>query len=96
MLSLALASRGHTHGSGGETSTGCPPPGAAGASERCIRRELGVPPEAGRVLMLSQSSHLDWDWLFTFETYFQRSVDRVLLDAVDLLSRHHGEEAHYF
>lgn len=31
-----------------------------------IRQQLGIPLEAGKVLILSQSSHLDWDWLLPF------------------------------
>ena len=44
----------------------CPDPGTAPASEECLRNELGIPPEASRVVIISQSSHLDWDWRHTF------------------------------
>lgn len=57
--------------------------------EEQIRSELGIPPigdaTAQRVVILSQSSHLDWDWLLPFSTlldndppdqtgYFQNNV----------------------
>jgi alpha-mannosidase len=74
----------------------CPRPGARRASEACVRRELGIPRRARRVLVLSQSSHLDWDWLLPFEEYFQRAVDGILLDALDLMSRFHGARPHYY
>src|SRR5690348_8263704 len=47
-------------------ATACPAP----ASETCVRAELGVPVDAKRVVIVSQSSHLDWDWRHTFEEYF--------------------------
>jgi alpha-mannosidase len=41
-------------------------------TEAQIRSELGIPPigdpRAQRVVILSQSSHLDWDWLLPFST----------------------------
>jgi len=36
--------------------------------EARIRQELGIPLSAQRVLILSQSAHLDWDWLNWFST----------------------------
>jgi len=86
----------------------CPQPGDATASEACVRRELGIPPDAHRVAIVSQSSHLDWDWRHTFEEYFQGPlvdpllfllpgpVDTILSDAVGLLVRFHGSKAHYY
>ncbi|HEX6097187.1 MAG TPA: hypothetical protein VF432_12740 [Thermoanaerobaculia bacterium] len=38
------------------------------ATEQEIRQELGIPDAAQRVILFSQSSHLDWDWLETFPT----------------------------
>ena len=73
----------------------CPQAGAA-ASEACVRAELGIPAEAQRVMLLSQSSHLDWDWLKTFDAYYTGQVDGVLTDAVGLLSQFHGAPAHYY
>ena len=73
-----------------------------------MRQELGVPPDARRVAIVSQSSHLDWDWRHTFEEYFQGPlvdpfllllpgpVDGILSDAVGLLVRFHGSKAHYY
>src|SRR5690348_7521495 len=49
----------------------CPAPGNAVASEACVRQELGIPPDAQRVAIVSQSSHLDWDWRYTFDEYFE-------------------------
>src|SRR5262249_8551763 len=87
---------------------GCPVAGDAIASEACGRQELGGPREAQRVAIISQSSHLDWDWRHTFEEYFQGplvdpvllllpgTVDSILSDAVGLLVRFHGSKAHYY
>ena len=39
-------------------------------TEAEIRAELGIPTSATAVLILSQSSHLDWDWLLPFPVLF--------------------------
>ncbi len=40
--------------------------------EAAIRARLGVPETATNVFIMSQSSHLDWDWKITFpQLYFQ-------------------------
>jgi alpha-mannosidase len=36
------------------------------ATEQEIRQDLGIPDAAPRVILFSQSSHLDWDWLESF------------------------------
>ena len=91
-----------------ELALACPAPGAAVASEACVRRELGIPPDARRVAILSQSSHLDWDWRHTFEEYFAGPlvdpllfllpgpVDGIFSDAVNLLTQAHGSGDHYY
>src|SRR5262245_20871736 len=83
-------------GGGDGTSAGCPPPGTAPASEACVRTELGIPPQADRVLILSQSSHLDWDWLRTFEDYYTGQVDSIFTHAVSLMALSHSAPAHYY
>jgi alpha-mannosidase len=86
----------------------CPEPGTAAASEACVRQELGIPPDAQRVAIVSQSSHLDWDWRHTFETYFAGPlmdsflflfpgpVDTILSDATDLMTHAGAANAHYY
>ncbi|MEO8840143.1 MAG: hypothetical protein ABI591_28950 [Kofleriaceae bacterium] len=54
-------------------------------SEQDLRRALGVPPEAKRVLILSQSSHLDINWKSTFDEYYSARVETVFDDATTLL-----------
>jgi hypothetical protein len=49
-------------------------------SELAIRRRLGVPDDARRVLVLAESSHWDPNWLLTSEQYFRWFV-RGNLDA---------------
>jgi alpha-mannosidase len=70
--------------------------GNTATAEARVRAELGIPPDAPRVLILSQSSHLDWDWLRTFDEYYQRSVDGIFTDALDLLRQYHAAPHHYF
>src|SRR6476620_6807255 len=66
-------------GGGAQSAATCPAAGTAPASETCVRTELGIPPQADRVLILSQSSHLDWDWLRTFADYYVQQADGVLI-----------------
>lgn len=56
-------------------------------TERDLREALGVPTDAERVLILSQSSHLDIDWKETFDQYYQDHVEQVFLDAAAILDR---------
>src|SRR5262249_24273069 len=86
----------------------CPAPGTRPASEACIRAELGIPPDAKRVVILSQSSHLDWDWRHTFDEYFQGpfddprplgdpgTVETIFSDAVGLMAASHASGARYY
>src|SRR5215468_215608 len=90
------------------STTACPAPGTTPASEECLRKELGIPPDARRVVIISQSSHLDWDWRHTFETYFAGplvdpflfllpgTVDTILSDAVGLMTQFHGSGVPYY
>ena len=78
----------------GESTERTPVP--APPSEARVRAELGIPPEAPRVVILSQSSHLDWDWQRTFDEYYQRSVDTIFTAALGLLTQYHTAPHHYF
>lgn len=55
--------------------------------ERALRHKLGIPDDAGRVIVLAESSHWDPDWLYTSEAYYERFVRRNLDLAVDELLR---------
>lgn len=55
-------------------------------SERDLRRALGVPDGAERVLVLSQSSHLDIDWKSTFDQYYEERVETIFEDAIAVLT----------
>ena len=93
---------------GDGSTVSCPDPGTTPASEECLRKELGIPPDANRVVIISQSSHLDWDWRHTFENYFAGPlvdpflfllpgpVDTILSDAVGLMTRFHGSGVPYY
>jgi alpha-mannosidase len=83
VASIALGCGDAAGGAG--TAAGCPQTLDRGRLESCLRSELGVPEGAQRVAILGQSSHLDWDWLFTFEAYFQRSVNAIFTDALELV-----------
>ena len=56
-------------------------------TERDLRDALGIPASAERVLILSQSSHLDIDWKETFDQYYADHVEQVFLEAEALLDR---------
>jgi hypothetical protein len=46
--------------------------------EETLRRSLGIPADAARVLVLAETSHWDPDWLYTADEYFERFVRRNL------------------
>jgi len=81
---------------------------ATQCTEVCVRAELGVPVDAKRVLIISQSSHLDWDWRHTFDEYFAGplndplllfrpgTVDTIFSDAVGLMASSHAPGARYY
>lgn len=52
-----------------------------------LRRRLGIPMDASRVLILAESSHWDPNWLYTSEEYYTRWVDDNLTQAVQELVR---------
>ncbi len=47
-----------------------------------LRRHLGIPDDAERVLIFSESSHWDPNWLLTSEEYFERFVRHNLGQAI--------------
>ena len=55
--------------------------------EQQIRRRLGIPDDAGRVLILPESSHWDPNWLFCADEYFERYVRRNLGLAITALQQ---------
>ncbi len=57
------------------------------ASEGELRRRLGIPPDAERVLVLGESSHWDPNWLFTSEQYYRRRIVPILDEVLDALER---------
>ena len=56
-------------------------------ADQKIRRRLGIPDDAERVLIFSESSHWDPNWLLTSEEYFERFVHANLDQAVKELQR---------
>src|SRR5215831_1261132 len=104
---LALTAVLASHAFAAAPAAGCPEPGTAPASEECLRSELGIPPDASRVVIISQSSHLDWDWRHTFEVYFAGplvdpflfllpgTVDTILSNAVGLMTQFQGTGVPY-
>ena len=55
--------------------------------ENSIRRRLGIPDDAKRVIVFAESSHWDPSWIRTSEEYFQRYVRQNLDDAISELLR---------
>ncbi len=68
------------------TPVTCPGPFAApDAAELAQRRALGIPDDAGCVIVLAQTSHMDVDWRLTFDGYYSMYVENILTSAHDLL-----------
>ncbi|MFA5367736.1 MAG: hypothetical protein WC333_07660, partial [Dehalococcoidia bacterium] len=55
--------------------------------EALLRRKLGIPPDAGKVIFFPESSHWDPNWRFTSQTYFKRLVRRGLDSALEELNK---------
>jgi hypothetical protein len=55
--------------------------------EQSLRQRLGVPDDAGRVIVFAESSHWDPNWLRTSDEYFHRLVGPNLDRAIDELLR---------
>lgn len=55
--------------------------------EVSLRRSLGIPTDAARVLVFAESSHWDPDWLRTSDDYYDRFVQRNLDLAISGLLR---------
>src|SRR5271157_1630300 len=55
------------------------------ASEKELRARLGVPDEAGKVLVFAETSHWDPNWLHTSDEYFELRVRHTLDAALRLL-----------
>ncbi|KLO21597.1 hypothetical protein X275_08645 [Marinitoga sp. 1197] len=56
-------------------------------SERKIRKYLGVPDDAEKVLIFTESSHWDPNWLYTSEKYFEKFVQKNLDLALNELEK---------
>ena len=55
--------------------------------EATLRRKLGIPDDARRVILFAESSHWDPNWLLTSEEYYRRWVAHNLDLALDGLQR---------
>ncbi len=58
--------------------------------EAALRERLGVPRDAARVLVFSESSHWDTNWLNTSEEYFERRLKPIFTAMMDALERDPG------
>jgi hypothetical protein len=56
-------------------------------AEEQLRRRLGIPDDAERVLIFSESSHWDPNWMLTADAYFERFVRHNLDQAIEELRR---------
>jgi hypothetical protein len=54
-------------------------------SELELRKLLRIPAAAEKVVIFSQSVHLDLDWQKTFSEYYNASVESVFTDSFDLI-----------
>lgn len=55
--------------------------------EKTIRKRLGIPSEAERVLVFAESSHWDPNWLLTSEQYYERRIRHILHAAIEALKQ---------
>ena len=57
------------------------------ADERALRERLGIPADARRVLVFSESSHWDTNWLQTSEEYFRARLEPIFAKVMRALER---------
>lgn len=62
------------------------PQPAAEPTEPALRRRLGIPADAQRILVLGESSHWDPNWLHTSEVYYRRRIEPILDQVVGELT----------
>jgi len=69
-------------------------------SESKLRRRLGIPDDAQEVLVFTESSHWDPDWLKTAEEYYTRfvqsNIDEALAELEKEPRRVYGVECVFF
>ena len=63
----------------------CTKPPPAPPPEAALRASLGIPPNAKRVVVFAQTSHLDIDWQETFDDYYSSWGGTIFPDARKLL-----------
>lgn len=59
----------------------------AAEASRALRKRLGVPDDAARVLVFVESSHWDTNWLQTSDEYFKNRLDPIFAAVLDALER---------
>lgn len=55
--------------------------------EETLRSDLGIPPEAQKVIFFAESSHWDPNWVYTSQEYYDRFVQKQLDQALACLQR---------
>ncbi len=73
-------------------SAACSGSGApsSSADEAALRAALGIPAAASQVVVISQSSHLDLNFLDTFDGYWEKAVRDVLRTSFGILDEQPG------
>jgi hypothetical protein len=61
--------------------------------ELTLRKRLGIPNDAEKVLIFGETSHWDPNWLFTSEEYYEKRIGRILQEVVEELEK---EPRRYF
>ena len=61
-------------------------PGSDKTVEDALRHRLGIPPDAPQVMVVTESTHWDPDWLCTSDEYFRFCVQPTLDLAIDALT----------
>ncbi|HUY86841.1 MAG TPA: hypothetical protein VMU77_06970, partial [Acidimicrobiales bacterium] len=70
------------------------------SNEASIRGKLGIPSEAERVLIFTESSHWDPDWMLTSKGYFRlrvrRNLDQAIAGLIEDPKRVYGVECAFY
>jgi hypothetical protein len=55
-----------------------------GQTEKILREKLSIPENAEKVLIFGMNSHLDPDWMMTFDEYYENKVRKIFNEALNL------------
>jgi len=72
------------------------------ALEQKIRNQLHIPDGAQQVVILGAAPHMDWDWLYPFQSLvlgvegYKTSANDIVTTAIGLIRKHRSDDFPYY